>query len=61
MSEWTDQGERQYGNKKWKGAINPVTVKKLEEEDRRLNSKMDREGLVQELREYKIFSLQQFE
>jgi len=57
MSEWTDPGDTK-PNKKYKSSINPVAVKKLEDQERKLNSKMDREGLLHELKEYKVFSLQ---
>ena len=58
MSEWTDKGNvDQKGTKKYKSSINPVSVKKMEDQDRKLNSKMDREGLLHELKEYKVFSL----
>ena len=56
MSEWTDPGDKK--DKKYKSSINPASVKKMEEQERTLNTKMDREGLLKELREYKVFSLQ---
>ena len=61
MSEWTEEGrDTKTGggpNRKYKSSINPVSVKKLEDQERVLNTKMDREGLLQELKEYKVFSL----
>ena len=44
MSEWTDPGVKT----KTKGGatINAVSLKKMEEQERKLNSKMDREGLL---------------
>ena len=49
MSDWTDKGQPK------SKSIIPRALKKLE--DNKLSSQMDREGLANELHEYKKFSL----
>jgi chromatin segregation and condensation protein Rec8/ScpA/Scc1 (kleisin family) len=53
MSEWTDRGQIKANS------IIPRALKKLD--DKKLSSQMDRDGLANELHEYKKFSLQQYE
>jgi len=59
MSEWTDKGHnnRVSTNKNFI----PRALKQIEKNEKKLNSAMDREGLANELHEYKKFSLQQYE
>ena len=55
MSEWTDKAnEKDRGRWVAQKAIKAV-------EDKKFNSNMDREGLLNELNHYKRFSLQQYE
>lgn len=51
MSEWTDKGVKDKGKWAVQKAVKAV-------EDKKLNSNMDREGLLNELNHYKRFSLQ---
>jgi hypothetical protein len=55
MSEWTDKGHnnRVSTNKNFI----PRALKQIEKNEKKLNSAMDREGLANELHEYKKFSL----
>lgn len=52
MSEWTDKGQQRTQASK---NFIPRALKQLDE--KKMNSAMDREGLANELHEYKKFSL----
>ena len=56
LSEWTDKGDGK-GGKPLKGMLKGAT-KAVRDDNKVLNSQMDREGLINELQHYKKFSLQ---